>query len=201
MNCMVFAFEVFLYIMDLGMAIMAWSDTIPGTCVVNLFEFFPAVIPAFFRISGLQEAAASAATIIIGAVRGHVCEIFLAYNGFYDKSKVFRNGVAQCFSYQLAGILNGKLNFQVIVPIRVYLEFPLPDPLGIILNYTFAFEVVLDIEFVQSDPDCKKFMPSFRIEPHFAVKVIDSLGLHLYDILPTIEVLAKQAVVFGGPTF
>jgi len=73
--------------------------------------------------------------------------------------------------------------------------------LGIILNYTFAFEVVLNIKFVQSDPDCKKFMPSFSIEPDLAPKVVDGFGLHLDNILPTIEILAKQAIVFGRPSF
>ncbi len=120
MHRVVLAFIVFLYIMDLGVAVMTWSNAISGACIIDLFEFFPAVIPAFFRKSRLQESTAAAATIIIGAVRGHVYEIFLAYNGFYDKPKVFRNGVAQSLSYELAGILNGKLYFQVSVPIGVY---------------------------------------------------------------------------------
>jgi hypothetical protein len=68
----------------------------------------------------------------------------------------------------LAGILNRKFNFKILVPIGIDLEFSLSDPLGIILNDASDFKLVLDVEFFQSGPDCKKFVPSLGIEPDLA---------------------------------
>jgi hypothetical protein len=69
----------------------------------------------------------------------------------------------------LAGVLNRKFNFKILVPVGTDLEFSLSDPLGIILNDASDFKLVLNVEFFQSGPDCKKFVPSLGIEPDLAL--------------------------------
>jgi hypothetical protein len=58
---------------------------------------------------------------------------------------------------------------KILVPVGIDFEFSLPDPLGIILNDAFDFKLMLDVEFFQSGPDCKKFVPSLGIEPDLAL--------------------------------
>jgi hypothetical protein len=51
--------------------------------------------------------------------------------------------------------LDRKFDFQIFVPIGIYFELSLPDPLGVKPDNALYLEVVGDIEFFQSDPDCK----------------------------------------------
>jgi hypothetical protein len=113
------------------MAVVARRNTISSLGSQDLINLALAVCPAFFRISGLQEAAPTAAAVVVGAVGIHFHEIFCAHNGFNDITQVFGNGIAKGFAYQLAGILNRKLDLAFLVPLGVNLEFALADPLGI----------------------------------------------------------------------
>jgi hypothetical protein len=115
----------------------------------------------------LQESAATAATVIVGTVRGHFDEIFLPHDFLGHVTQILRYGITKRFSNKLAGILDGKLYFQILVPVGIDFQFSFANPLGIILNNTLDFKIVGNVEFFQSDPDCKQFMPSLRVEPDF----------------------------------
>jgi hypothetical protein len=65
----------------------------------------------------------------------------------------------------LAGVLYREFDFQVLVPVGIDFQLSFPDPLGIKLDDTLYFKVVLNLEFFQSGPDCEKFVPSLGIEP------------------------------------
>jgi hypothetical protein len=95
----------------------------------------------------------------------HVDEIFFTHNRFHGISQIFGHRIPKALSNQLAGILNRKFNFQVLVPVGIDLQLSFPDPLGIKLDDTLDLKVVLNFEFFQSDPDCKQLVPSLSIEP------------------------------------
>ncbi len=101
----------------------------------------------------------------------------------------------------MARILNSKLDLQVLVPVAGYFQLSVFDPLGIILNDAFDLEVGLDIEFLQSEPDCEKFMASFRVEPDLATQILHGLDLCAYDMFPVFVIGKKHAVIFRGPAF
>jgi hypothetical protein len=152
---MVSAFKMLPDIMNLGMAVMARRDAVMRSGCHDLLEFEPAVSPPGFWKAGLQEPAAPTATVVVGAVRKHIHKIFLAYDGFNNKPKILSHRITKTFPDQLARVLNRKLDFQVLVPIGVDLEFSFPYPLGIILDDAFYLKIVRNVEFFQSSPDCK----------------------------------------------
>jgi hypothetical protein len=75
---------------------------------------------------------------------------------FDHVAKVLGDRVAETLSDQLAGILDRELDLQVLVPVGVDLEFALPDPFGVVLDDAGDFEVVGNVEFFQSGPDCER---------------------------------------------
>jgi hypothetical protein len=95
----------------------------------------------------------------------HLNKIFFTHHRFHRVPQIFGHRISKGLAYQLAGVLNRKLDFQVLVPIGIDLQLSFPDPLGIILNDTLYFKVVLNFEFFQSEPDCEKLVPSLGIEP------------------------------------
>ena len=196
---MVFGLIMFADVMHLSMAVMTGGDAVSRTGSHDLLEFKPAISTSVFGKTGLQEAAAPAAAIIVGAVGKHVDKIFFTHNGFHDKPQIFRHWITKAFSDQLAGVLNRKLDFQVFVPIGIDLEFAFPDPLGIILDDALDFEMIRNIEFFQSSPDCKQFVPSLGVEPDFALQIIHGLGLDLDDVFPAVVFGQKQAIIFSRP--
>ncbi len=101
----------------------------------------------------MQETTAPAAAEVVGPVGVHVDEILLAHHGFDHKAHIFGNGITQGFTYQLTGILKRELDLQIFVPVGIDLEFTLPNPLGIILNDASGLKIMLNVEFVQPDPD------------------------------------------------
>ena len=52
------------------------------------------------------------------------------------------------------------------------------------LNNTLDLEIIRDVKFLQSGPDCKEFVASFRVEPDLAFQILHGLGFHLHDVLP-----------------
>ena len=101
----------------------------------------------------MEEAAASAATIVVGFVRSHFNDVFLTDNRFNDETEIFGYLVAIALADDLAGVLNGKRDSPILVPVGTYLQPPLPDPFGIVLVDGGNFEVMVDVEFFQSRPD------------------------------------------------
>jgi hypothetical protein len=103
--------------------------------------------------TGLEKTAPAAAAVVVGPVGLHVDEVFLAHDRFDHEAQIFGNGIAKALADDLAGILDGELDLEVLVPVGIDLELALTDPLGIVFVNVFDFKVVLDVEFFQSGPD------------------------------------------------
>jgi hypothetical protein len=145
----------FTHVVDLGMAVVTGRNTVIRLCRQNLVCFELAVGTTRFRISGLEKAAAAAAAVIVRPVGIHFDEILFSHNRPHRVPQIFGHRIPKGLSNQLAGILHRKFDFQILVPVGIDLQLSLPNPLGIILNDTLDLKVVLDLEFFQSDPDCK----------------------------------------------
>jgi hypothetical protein len=145
------------------MAVVAGSDRIGCLGGKDLVGLELSVGAPFIRESGLQEAAAAATAEVIGSVGVHVHEVFFTDHGFDHETQVFGHWVTKGFAHQLAGILNGELDLAVLVPIGIDLQFAFADPLGVVLNDALDFEIGFEVEFFQSGPDCKEFVPSLRV--------------------------------------
>lgn len=180
---------------------MAWSDTIVSAGFNNLTKFQFPVFPTCVGITRLQKAPSPTATEIVGSIGLHVDKVFLSHNAFDHKTKIFCNGIAKGFSNQLTRILNRKFYFEISIPVGTDFEFSLPDPSGIIFDNAFCFEIVSNIEFFESDPDCKKLMPSLCVEPYLASKIIHGFSLKSYNLFPFFQVGTEQAIVFRRPSF
>ena len=131
----------------------------------------------------------------------HFDEIFFSHNRLHRVPQIFGHRVPKGLAHQLAGVLNREFDFEVLVPVGIDLQLSFPDPLGIILNDTLDLKVVLDIEFFQSEPDCKQLVPSLGIEPDLGFEIIYGFGLDSYNFLPVFIVRQKQAVIFRRPSF
>ena len=103
--------------MDLLVAVMTGGDAVIRASGFNLFIFQPAILKTLVFVSVLQSPATPSATIVVGAVRGHINKIFFTHHGFNDKSQIFGNGITVAFSDNLTGILGGKFYFQILVPV------------------------------------------------------------------------------------
>jgi hypothetical protein len=102
---------------DLRVAVVAAGDAVIGTRRFDLLIFEFAVLEALFFETGLEKSAATAATEVVGAVGLHVDEILFTHDGFDHEAKIFGNRITEAFAHDLAGILYGKLDFQVLVPV------------------------------------------------------------------------------------
>ena len=119
MNHGVIASVMFTEFMDLCMAVVAGSNAVVCTGGFNLIIFGLSIDQAFFLESRLEETAAAATAEIVGFVGGHIHKIFFPHNGFHHKAQIICNGIAIAFSDNLAGILDGELDFQVLVPVGI----------------------------------------------------------------------------------
>ncbi len=149
----IIAAEILTELMNLGMTIVATRDTVIRAGLLDLLIFQAAKFQPLFFHARLQKTATAAATVIIGPVRDHINKIFLADHRFNHVSQVFGNGIAKRLAHDLAGILHGKFDFQLLVPVGFDLESSFPDPFGIIFVDVFDDKVVLDVEFFQSCQD------------------------------------------------
>ncbi len=153
MNSVEFSTEMVGQIMDLGMTVMTSGYAVIRTCCNDLIEFELAVGTPCLRISGLQETAAAATTIIVGFIRGHLDEILVADNRFNNKPQIIRHCIAIPFSNDLAGVLHSEFDSQILVPIGIHLQSSFTYPFGIVLINGCNFELMVDFEFFQSGPD------------------------------------------------
>lgn len=150
---MVFSAVMFCKVMYLGMAIMACSDAVIRACGYDLVEFDLAVLPSCVRVSGLQKASASSAAVVVRLVGMHLDKIFLSHDRLYDVAQIIGHGVTKTLSHDLAGILNRELDFQILIPIGVYLQFTFTDPFCVILVNARNLQICPDVELFQSGPD------------------------------------------------
>jgi hypothetical protein len=200
MGRLVFPAIMFMQIVDLCVAVMARRNTVIRSCNHYLLIFAFAVFASGFGKSGLKESSAAATAVVVRLVGRHVYKIFLAHNSLNNIPKFLCHRVAQTLSNQLAWVLYRKFYFQIFVPIGINFQFSFPDPLGIILDNALALKIVLDVEFFQPDPDCKKFVTSFRVEPDLGLEIIHCFGFDPYNMLPTFVICQKHAVVFRRPS-
>jgi hypothetical protein len=149
----IIAAVMFTELMNLGMAVMAAGDTIVRAGRLYLFVLQPAEFQTLLFHAGLEETATAAAAIIVGPVGDHINKIFFADDRFDHIAQIFGNGIAKRLAHDLTGVLDGKFNFEVFVPVGVDLEPAFPDPFGIVFIDVFDDKVVFDVEFFQSCQD------------------------------------------------
>ena len=103
----------------LGVAVVTAGNAVLCTAVFDLLIFELAIGQSLLFESRLQETTATTAAVIIGFIWIHLRNIFLTHRLGNSKPEVVGNFVAKAFTNYLAGILNGKLDLQVFVPIRI----------------------------------------------------------------------------------
>jgi hypothetical protein len=192
---------IFFEVVYLSMAVMARCQTVVCPGLHDLFELSLPVISPGLGKPGLKVTPAAPATVVVGSVGMHVHEILFTHHRFDDIPHVFGHCIPETFSNQLARVLNREFDFQILVPLGIHFQLSFSDPLGIILNDTLAFKLMIDIEPLQSDPDCKELMPSLGIEPDLALEIIHGLGLDAHDVFPVFQIRTEQAIVFRSPSF
>jgi hypothetical protein len=139
--------------MNLRMAVVTTCNAIVCSGNLNLIVFQPAEFQPGFLVSGLKKTASPTAAIIIGTVGMHLDKIFFTYHGFDYKAQIFGNGVSVAFAHDLTGILNCELDFQILVPVGIHVQFPFPNPLGVVFVNVFDLKFVRNVEFFQSCQD------------------------------------------------
>jgi hypothetical protein len=138
---------------DLRMAVVATGNAVICSGGLDLIVLQLPIGQALFLETGLEKAATATATIVVGSVRLHVDEVLLPNDGPDHKSQIFSHGIPIAFANDLAGVLNRKFDFQILVPIGIDLEFSFPDPFGIVFVDVFNLKIMLDVEFFQSFQD------------------------------------------------
>jgi len=108
---MVFSTIMICKVVNLGMAIMACRNAVIRVCGNDLVVLDLAVFPSCIRVSGLQKAPASSATVIVRFVGVHVYEVFLSYNRLHDEAQIIGDSIPKALSYDLTRILNRKFDF------------------------------------------------------------------------------------------
>lgn len=153
MNHRVIAAVVLAEFVDLGVAVVAGRDAVVCPGRLDLVVFQLSVSQPLILESGLEKTAPAAATVVVRLIGCHVDEVLFAHDGFDHEAQIVRNGIAVGLAHDLAGILDGELDLQVLVPVGTGLELALPDPLGIVFVNVFDLKLVLDVEFFQSCQD------------------------------------------------
>ena len=109
--------KMFAQIVYLGMAVVAWCNTILGTGLDDLIKLELTIIPPCFRIARLKKTASSATAVIVAFIGGHIDKVFLTHHRLDHKTEIIGHRVSKSFSHQLARILNGKFDLQILVPV------------------------------------------------------------------------------------
>jgi hypothetical protein len=149
------AFKVLSQVMYLCMAVVARGDGILSPCGLNLVKLQLAIFTTLFGKSRLQKTTTAAATVVVGLIWCHVDEVFCTDNLLHHVAQVIGHGVSKAFSHKLTGVLNSEGNLQIFIPVGTDRQFAFPNPFRVILNDAGNFEVMIDVKFFQSGPDCK----------------------------------------------
>ena len=152
---MILSIEMIGQIVNLGMAVVTRGYDIVGTGGIYLIEFNFAILAAFVFSTRLQEPTATATAVVVGPIGRHVDKILLANHRFGYIAQIFCRCIPKGFPDQLTGILQGKFNAQLFVPVTADWKFSFPDPLGVILPDVGDFKTVFYIKFLQSRPECE----------------------------------------------
>ena len=105
--------------MNLSMTVMAGGDAVIRLGGLNLAVLELAVFEALLLETGLQKTPAAPAAEVVGAVGLHVDEIFLADHRLDYEAKILGYRIAETLADDLAGVLDRKFDFQVLVPVGV----------------------------------------------------------------------------------
>ena len=144
---------MFTQFMNLCMTVVASCNAVIGTGSFDLLIFQPTVSQTLLLVTGLEKTATTATAVIVGPVGCHVHEVFLSHHGFDHIAQIFGNGIAIAFADDLAGILNRKFDFEILVPVGIDVQFSFPDPFCVVLIDVFDDKIMLDVEFFQSCQD------------------------------------------------
>lgn len=153
MDDRIIAAIVLAQFVNLGMAVMAAGNAVIRAGCFDLLIFQLSIYQALILEPGLQESAAAAAAVVVRFIGLHINEIFFTHHSLDNVTKIIRDRIAVALPDDLAGILNRKLDFQILVPVRIDLEFSFADPFGIIFVNVLNFKIVFNVEFFQSGPD------------------------------------------------
>jgi hypothetical protein len=140
-------------IVNLGMAVVATGDAVVCSGGLNLLELAPAILTTLLGETGLEESAPTSAAVVVGTIGCHFDHVLGTNHRFDHETQVIGHWFAKALADDLTGILNGKLDSPILVPIAVDLQSSLTNPFRVILIDGRDFEVVLDVEFFQSGPD------------------------------------------------
>ncbi len=119
MNDGIIAAVMLTELMNLSMALKAAGDTVIRTGILYLFVLQPAEFQTLIFHAGLEETAPAAAARIVGLVGSHIYKVFFSDDRFDHESQIFGNGLPITFAHDLTGVLDGKFNFQILVPIGI----------------------------------------------------------------------------------
>jgi hypothetical protein len=93
----------------------------------------------------------------------HIDEVLFAHHLLDHIPEVVGHWVAQALAHQLAGVLHGEFDAQLLVPVGVDRQLALANPAGVEADDALDLEVMLDVELLQSGPDRVKLVASFCI--------------------------------------
>lgn len=139
--------------MNLGVAVMAGRYAVIRTGCLDLVVFQLAVGQPLILESGLEKSSPASAAVVVRLIGGHIYKILFTHDGLDHKTQIVGNGISITLAYDLTGILNRKLDLQILVPIGTGVEPALTDPLGVVFINIFDLELVLDVELFQSCQD------------------------------------------------
>ena len=108
-------------VMNLSMAVVAACDTVISTCFYDLVKFEFTIGTALFLESRLQKTAAAAATIVVGFIGSHFDDVLFTNNLFHHVAQIFGYRITIAFANNLAGILDGKFDLSLSIPVGINL--------------------------------------------------------------------------------